>query len=298
MTANNTSTITAPVSAGPTPVSTMLNPMERINIDVMAQGAYHPIHRESLDQIESDIKKDRTRAIIVSASSYSLKNRSRLSGIIREFPAIPTYAILTKERWLTPLSAHSLGVVGIQTMIDVRSEQGWKQLRRLLARDRSDEVLRKAVGLMNSDLAGCYNDCWKFFEILFEHEPAVSSVKQLAQLLNILPNTLLSRFYKKKLPSPKLYIDLARMVRAARMLENKGFSVSMVSSNMGFSSPQSFSRHCQAVMKITPAELRNTYDGEKMLMHFRDTLVVPYLDTLRSFRPVTLEPSWIPRAQG
>ncbi len=275
------------MNQSPTPVSTMLSPLERVNVDVMSRGAYTPYHRNTLEEVITDLREEKSKAVILSASGYNLHNRAKIAEITRSFPRVPTFALLTKERFITPLSAHSLGQAGVKTMVDVRSGNGWETLRKMLLRESCDEVQNMALSMINNDLHSVNNDCRKFFETLFTYHPYVSSVRQIAQTLNILPGTLLSRFYKRRLPSPKEYVDVARLIRAMFLLENTGLSVSTVAVHLGFSSPQAFSRHTQSVMNMPPIELRKLYNGEAMLNHFRERLILPYVDSLRSFRPTS-----------
>ena len=65
----------------------------------------------------------------------------------------------------------------------------------------------------------------------------------------------------------------ARLVRAARLFENPGFSVANVANHLDYSSPQSFGRHVRTIMHMTAVQFRERYDGEGMLQHFRQTLV-------------------------
>jgi AraC-like DNA-binding protein len=112
----------------------------------------------------------------------------------------------------------------------------------------------------------------------------------LARRLDILPSTLMSRFFRAELPAPKRYLACARLVRAARLFENPGFSVANVANHLDYSSPQSFGRHVRSIMRLTAVQFRERYDGEGMIQHFRQTLVLPYLDKFRVLRPLT--PSW------
>jgi AraC-like DNA-binding protein len=140
------------------------------------------------------------------------------------------------------------------------------------------------------DLSGVSEDCWRFFEALFTVPPRVSTVRGLAQALDVVPSTLMSRFFRARLPTPKRYLACARLVRAARLFENAGFSVANVANHLDYSSPQSFGRHVRRLMNLTAAEFRDRYDGEGMLQHFRETLVLPHAAALRQLQP--LHPSW------
>jgi AraC-like DNA-binding protein len=82
----------------------------------------------------------------------------------------------------------------------------------------------------------------------------------------------------------------ARLVRAARLFENPGFSVANIANHLDYSSPQSFGRHVRTLMQMTAVQFRERYDGEGMLQHFRDVLVLPHIEKLRNLHP--LNPSW------
>jgi hypothetical protein len=106
----------------------------------------------------------------------------------------------------------------------------------------------------------------------------------------------MSRFFRAKLPAPKRYLSLARLIRAARLFENPGLSVARVANHLDYSSPQSFGRHVRTVMKMSPVKFRTTYDGQGMLQFFRTDLILPYVDVLCTFRPSAAYPGWIPKS--
>ncbi|MEP6550076.1 MAG: helix-turn-helix domain-containing protein, partial [Gemmatimonadales bacterium] len=119
-----------------------------------------------------------------------------------------------------------------------------------------------------------------------------------ARHLNILPSTLMSRFFRARLPAPKRYLSLARLIRAARLFENPGLSVARVANHLDYSSPQSFGRHVRTMMKMSPVKFRSTYDGQGMLQYFRRELVLPYTEVLCTFRPSAAFPGWIPKTKS
>src|SRR5438270_9687968 len=100
----------------------------------------------------------------------------------------------------------------------------------------------------------------------------------------------MSRFFRAGLPAPKRYLAMARLVRAARLFENPGFSVANVANHLDYSSPQSFGRHVRMLMDMTAVQFRDQYDGEGMLEYFRSALILPHLEKLRELRP--LHPTW------
>lgn len=278
-----------------TPVTTILTPIERARVDAAAQGLCDPLHRESLDEVISDLRQQRAKLVLISVTRYGPQSSSHVAAMVREFPRVPAVALLTETQNSTPHTTLALGQLGIRTLVDARAATGWQTLRNLLATQGGTELHRSALAQISLDLPGVSKDCWRFFELLFETSPRISTVRQLARQLNILPSTLMSRFFRAKLPAPKRYLSLARLIRAARLFENPGLSVARVANHLDYSSPQSFGRHVRTMMKMSPVEFRSTYDGQGMLQYFRTELVLPYVDVLCSFRPASAYPGWIPK---
>lgn len=280
------------------PVSTILTPLERSRVDAAAQGLCDPLHRESLDEVLSDLRQQRANLVLISVTRYGSQNSSRVAAMVREFPRVPAVALLTETQNSTPHTTLALGQLGIRTLVDARVPAGWQLLRNLLASQGSNDLLRSALAQISLDLPDVSKDCWRFFELLFDSSPKISTVRQLARHLNILPSTLMSRFFRAKLPAPKRYLSLARLIRAARLFENPGLSVARVANHLDYSSPQSFGRHVRTVMRMSPVTFRSTYDGQGMLQFFRMELVLPYVETLSMFRPAAAYPGWMPKASA
>lgn len=277
----------------PALVATVLTPIERVRVDVAAQGVYNAIHRTRIDEVVNDLRQERVSAVLVSVSRYDPAATARMAAMVREFPRVPTYALLTDVHKSTPYAVHALGQIGVHTLVDVRQPSGWASLRERLSHEQPKDLQRIALAELAIDLAGASPDCWRFFEVLLSARPPVSTVRQLARALYIHPTTLMSRFYRAKLPSPKSYIDMSRLMRAAHLLENKGVSIAAMTRQLDYSSAQAFGRHVKHVSGLTAAEFRQEFTGDRMLARFRCELVLPYVQALRTFRPVTAAPGWI-----
>jgi len=281
---------TSGASAAPLSIATMLTPKERLRIDAAGEGSYQALHRDSVAEVVQDLKNNRASAVVVSVARCDQYQRASVAALVREFPRVPTVALLTDIDRTTPHTMLSLGSTGLRQLVDVRESEGWRELRNYLLAARREDIQREALSQLAMDLAGVPLDCWRFFEALFLAAPTVTTVRELAEGLEVLPSTLMSRFFRARLPAPKRYLAMARLVRAARLFENPGFSVSNVANHLDYSSPQSFGRHLRMLMGMTALQFRDHYDGEGMLGHFRQTLVGPYMERLHELRPLT--PSW------
>lgn len=268
-------------------VTTVLTPDERIRVDAAGQGIYVAWHRDSLADALRDLRDHRAAAVIVSVARCQADDVGRFARVVREFPRVPAVGLLSN---LSPQSAQTvlvLGRCGLRTLVDVREARGWQQLRAVLVHDRASEIHRIALARVAEDLGPAAPDgCHRFFAALFEEGPVTRTIHALSRHLGVVPSTLMSRFNRAGLPAPKRFLALARLVCAARLFENPGLSVSFVSNELDYSSPQAFGRHVRVVLRMTALEFRERYDGEGMLQLFRDELILPHLGRLRFFDPL------------
>jgi AraC-like DNA-binding protein len=267
-------------------VSTFLTPAERSRVDAAGVGSYRAIHRDGVAELVGDIKAKRADAVLVSVARCEGPVQPRISAMVREFPRVSTVALVSAALPDSPRVALTLGSSGITQLVDVRQPQGWHDLRRMLLDARGSEIQREALAQLNIDLAGVHPECWSFFEALFLVPARLATVRALSVELKVLPSTLMSRFFRSGLPAPKRYLAEARLVRAARLFENPGFSIANVANHLDYSSPQSFGRHVRTLLGMTAGQFRDRYDGIGMLRQFRERLVLPHLLTLRRLRPL------------
>jgi AraC-like DNA-binding protein len=192
----------------------------------------------------------------------------------------------------------AIGSCGMNRVVDVRLSTGWNDLRAVLAAETLRERDRLALQAVMDDLVGAPNDMIRFAKALFDGYSGVRTVRELAQALEVDPSTLVSRFFRARLPAPKRYLVFAGFVRAARLFENPGFSVADVANHLAHSSAQSFGRHVRTYLGISAGEFRQTYDGARMMQRFRDELIRPYQSRLRRLSPLVARPRPIRSAVG
>ena len=272
-------------------VTTVLTPDERLRVDAAGEGLYRSIHRDSMADVMRDVREARASAVVLSVSYCERLSNEPVATMVREFPRVPTLALLTELGPRTPYTLLSLGTSGVRRLIDVRDASGWRVLRSALTDECGNSAQRLALRHLSDDLEGAPSDCWRFFEALFLCPPRVCTIRRLARDLDILPSTLMSRFFRGGLPAPKRYLAMARLVRAAHLFENHGFSVANVANHLEYSSPQSFGRHVRKMLNITAVEFRDRYDGAGMVNRFREELILPYTATLRRLSPLAYSPT-------
>lgn len=270
---------------GITRVATMLTPDERLRVDAVGMGLIHAYHRESVDDVWRDLRNQRVGALIVSTAVCRRMSVSSMARMVREFPRVPTVALLSQLDQSTVRTVLSLGHCGIRTLIDVREPTGWRELRAVLMSERASSVQRLAQARLGLDLVDAPAGTRRFFEVLFRIASRTPTIRGLARTMGVVPGTLMSRFFRAQLPPPKRFLAYARLTCAAHLFENPGVTVASVANQLEYSSPQSFSRHVRSMLGFSAMEFRARYDGEGMLDHFRERLVLRYLGQWKRFDP-------------
>jgi AraC-like DNA-binding protein len=273
-------------------VSTMLTAPERQRVDAIGAGVYDLVHRDSIEEVVEDVRARRARAVVLSVACCHPPDvvgvESRVASIVRDFPRVTAVALVSDAGGGSPAAMLALGRCGIRTVADARRPDGWRVLREALVERTGavPEVEAAAVAQLTVDLVGAPRDCHRFFVALFTMPTSVTTVHHLARVLVVLPTTLISRFVRRTLPSPKEYLAGSRIVRAAALFEDPAISIAAAADALDYSSPQSLSRHLRARFGLTASVFRRAFNGPAMLERFRRDLVLPYLPILQHFSPL------------
>lgn len=268
------------------PISTVVEPTERFEVDRVGAGLCRAVHRERVADVLRDLRVRRVSAVLLSASRCLADELSKTTRVVREFPGVPTLVLVGRHGGATPEELLAIGNCGVQHVVDVRTPAGWSKLRDVLAAGAVRDAEGHAIRQLADDLRDAHEDTRQFMAALFAGYAGPRTVKALAASLGVLASTMVSRFYRSGLPAPKLYLVYAGLVRAARLLENPGLSIADVANHLDHSSPQSFARHIRTYLGLSAREFRRVHTGATMMQKFREDLVLPHRQRLDALSPV------------
>jgi len=266
-------------------VCTVLPREERPRIDAAGDGCFTTLHAESLGEARLAARCGRVDAMVISVHDCRGEALPAVARLVREFPSIPAVALISRRDPRAGETLLQLGAQGVRTAVDCTDPTGWRRLRDLVGRPASP-VTARVLHRLGPALDGATHEARFFFEALVRLAPVLASVRAVARHLQHRPSTLMSRFYRAGLPSPKSYLAAMRLVHAAYLLENPGLSVADVAYRLDYSSPQSFGRHLRAMLGVSAGEFRTRFPFDVALARYIDLLVTPYREALRSFRPL------------
>jgi AraC-like DNA-binding protein len=266
-------------------VAAVLMPGERPRVDAAGNGLFAVLHRDSIPDAVRAVRERPVDAVLVSVHRCAPEQMDVLGHLVREFPAIPTVALVSQHDPGTIEMLLRLGASGVRQVVDVTSPAGWSRLRQVVGQPATRAVAR-IQGPVLGTIADAPPDARMFVEAMVRLAPDVPTVTALAAQLSVRPSTLMSRFARAGLPSPKNYLAAIRLLHAAFLFETVGLSVADVAYRLEYSSPQSFGRHLRAMLGLTALEFRRRFPFPVALERFVALMMEPYREIWRSFHPL------------
>jgi AraC-like DNA-binding protein len=271
-------------SASPT-VAAVLAPAERASLDAASVGCFAVLHRSSVPEAVRAVRERAVDAVLLSVHHCAGERSDTVDQLVRSFPGVPTVALVTRHDGSASETLLRFGATGVRQVVDVTAAAGWTRLRQLVA----EPATRGAARILGPLLAGLPElpaDARFFLEFTVRLAPEVTAVRELSARFHLKPSTLMSRFSRAGLPSPKTYLAAIRLLYAAQYFEGGGRSVSDVAYRLDCSSPQSFGRTLRAMLGITPGEFRRRFPFPSALDRFLAQLVLPYRTVWAAFHPL------------
>jgi len=270
----------------PKPIAvTVLEPDLRSRVDNGTSSAFKNFHASSLADATALIRESPARVLLLSASIMQNQPQHEIARAVRQTPEM-IHVVLTHSQKPVPRETLlDLGAAGIKRIVDIDEPSGWYKLRSLTDNDGGSTatVILKSLFL---SLEPANDEIRTFFVILVHAAPRLRTVRRVCNELGVLQSTLVSRFFRAGLPSPKSYLASTRLLYAASLLEAKKRTISETAESLCYPTSQSFGRHLRQSIGLTASEFRERYSLAAGLVWFKGFLIHPYLETLREFRPI------------
>lgn len=266
-------------------VVTVLEARMRTNVDGATDSTFTNVHVDSITEAIMAVKEHTPRVLLLSTAIVQQQGLSEVAQLVTKTPSLLPVAVSCSDGTVPGDLLLRLGACGVRRFLDLNGRGGWDSLRGLLddgggpAESRVREVLLPRVTATSRHFQA-------FLSEMIHHAQATTSVRQLTGFLGISASTLLSRFFRAALPSPKTYLSMTRLIYASVYFEREGVSVASIARTLNFSSPQCFGRHVRMVLGLTASQFRAEMSLSATIEHFDGRLISPHVDTLRRFNPI------------
>src|SRR5213079_2272571 len=129
-------------------VCTVLPPPERPRLDAAADGCFATFHAASLRDALRDARRKRVDAMVLSVHACRGEQLPAVARFVREFPAIPAVALVSRHDRDATETLLRLGATGVRTAVDCTHPDGWRRLRDLVGHPASPVTARVLARLI------------------------------------------------------------------------------------------------------------------------------------------------------
>ncbi|HEU5305351.1 MAG TPA: hypothetical protein VFU40_11950, partial [Gemmatimonadales bacterium] len=160
-------------------VATVLLPVERARVDAAGSGCFAVVHRDSIPDAVRIVRERPVDAVLVSVHRCDPEQVEALGHLVREFPGIPTVALVSQHDPSATEMLLRLGASGIRQVVDVTSPTGWSRLRQVVGQPATRAVARIQGPILEA-LREAPSDTRLFVEAIIRLAPDTPTVTALA----------------------------------------------------------------------------------------------------------------------
>jgi AraC-like DNA-binding protein len=152
------------------------------------------------------------------------------------------------------LDLFELGRLKIDGVILTGATDQPAETRRAVAGALAAAAAMGVTGALQGQLHPLGIDCLRW---AIEHAEDAPTAQQMADALALTPAALARELHDRRLPTPSRLLLWGRLLRAARMLDNRDRSVEGTAFRLGYSSASALGRAFRRETGFTPSELRS-----------------------------------------
>jgi AraC-like DNA-binding protein len=268
----------------PADIVTVVNASMQGRLDLALGGLARPVHLASIAAALTVVREQPIRAVLLGQESVSPDSAVAVGRIANTCGGT---VIAVADGWTPnlPEALLTFGRYGVRETVDLSNRTGMSRLRELLTRPEW-ELANRIEKTFEQNLKEATDEMRAFVHHVVHVAPSVSSVKALAKGLGVRHSSLVSRFFRARLPSPKKYLAFTRLLYVAAILEDTRIPAAHAARRLNYSSPQSFMRHVREQLGVSVHDFRERYSFDDLASHVSFHTLTEYQDTLRWFRPL------------
>src|SRR5256714_6960566 len=161
-------------------VCTVLPLPERPRVDAAADGCFTTLHAASLRDALRAARRKRVDALVLSVHACRGDELPAVARFVREFPAIPAVALVSRHDRDASETLLRLGATGIRSAVDCSEPAGWRRLRDLVGHPASPVATRILARVVPA-LVDATRDVRAFFEAIARLAPGLTTARPLAR---------------------------------------------------------------------------------------------------------------------
>src|SRR5713226_8567624 len=123
-------------------VCTVLPAPERPRLDAVGDGCFTTLHASSFRDALRAARRKRVDALVLSVHACRSDELPAVARFVREFPAIPAVALVSRHDRNASETLLRLGATGVRAAVDCTEPDGWRRLRDIVGHPASPVATR------------------------------------------------------------------------------------------------------------------------------------------------------------
>ena len=211
---------------------------------------YRLITKKSLKPLNSTFTQKNLACIVIEIYG-NIKDIEKALSENKHLAKLPIIAIMNDNNWET---IRKLGKIGIDRVIAVNEVQNLELYIFELLNHSEGEVKLKDL---NIDKQHCPSDTIQYtLKLIEENYLNISTVTELADIMNMNPCYLTQMFSDQKLYNPKELLKYMKIRHALNIMEQSHLTLEEVSNLSGFDNYQQFSRCVMGIFDKSPSDIQ------------------------------------------
>jgi len=213
---------------------------------------YRLITKRSLEPLKQSLIQKNLACIVIEIYG-NIKDIEKALSENKHLAKLPIIAVMNDNNWET---VRKLGKIGIDRVIAVNELKNLEMYVFELLNHSEGEVKLKDL---NVDKQHCpSNTIQHTLKLIEENYLNISTVKELADIMNMNPCYLTQMFSDQKLYNPKKLLKYMKVRHALNIMEQSHLTLEEVSDLSGFDNYQQFKRCVTGIFDKTPRDVQHT----------------------------------------
>lgn len=229
--------------------------------------AYDLTFASSWSELDHLIRRAATEVIVVDPVQPNKVDVAAVERLRAYYPSLPVVLYMPFGPRLADALLR-LGSIGVHRAVFFDHGDTRGELRRAVDEAVECSVPEVILARILEVLAIESGEVANAFRLALRNVDTVRAALDWSRLLDLPHRSFYRTFREYGLPSPKTCLLWLRLMYAARLLEDPGYSPYDVVHRLGYSAPSNFWRHVQDTLGLRASELRYSATFETLLRRF------------------------------
>lgn len=236
-------------------VATLLPPRLLTQVRHALANKREVLAADSWTSLERLIKKTALRAIIIDPEAHGIVDSASVVRLLTRYPSLPIIAYVTLGPATFSGIAH-LSRLGLEHVILHRFDDSVERFHLIVDSVGADPLVKRVLEALQPGLATLPLPLAMSIQQMFDEPQSFQTAMDLSNAAGMPTVRMYQSFTLAALTSPKNLLIGARALRGFSYLRDPGYSVSDVSTKLGYLHPRILGRHLLKVFGLKPARAR------------------------------------------